>query len=145
MPAGERRPTHGLHPIYRQTGRHADAIRVLEQGLPFPGAFKELVTLYRAFAKAAKQAGNEAERAEHYRRMFSLSKIYHTAMTLRLPNQPVSVDRPRAARWIDQIRATCGTVYAYDFDGQRIEEDSLLTASDYKALTTCANLGRPDA
>jgi hypothetical protein len=66
--------------------------------------------------------------------MFSLAKIYSTCMTLRQPNQPIAVDWQRGAKWIEDIRAKCGSIYAFHFEGQQIEGDILLTATDYKAL-----------
>ena len=58
--------------------------------------------------------------------MYSLAKIHSTALGLRLPGNPVAVDWQRGADWIDAIRGECGTIYAFQFDGQQVEGDTLL-------------------
>lgn len=124
--------------IYRKTGRFEDAITSLERGLPFPGAFKELVSIHRFLGKAARKEGDKAGETEAFRRMYSLAMIQRTAMGLKLTDPPHGVDWDRGARWIDDIRAKCGTIYAYHFDGQEIEGDDLLSGADYKALRSTA-------
>jgi tetratricopeptide (TPR) repeat protein len=128
-----------LGTLYRRTGRYEDAINVLERALPNPGAFADLVSIFRFLAKAAKKEGDLPSCSEWYRRMFCLATIFATVMTLRSPAVPVAVDWERAARWLDDIRGECGTLYAYQFDGQEIPGDGLLTAADYKALQSSRN------
>jgi hypothetical protein len=43
--------------------------------LPLPAAFKELVSMYRGFAKQVRGAGDSVNSAEWYRRMYSLAKL----------------------------------------------------------------------
>lgn len=120
--------------IYRKTERYDDAIRLLELALPRPAAFEELVKMYRAFAKEVKKAGDLNDCAEWYRRMYSLARIQATVLTLRMPHQPVAVDWDRAAHWLEDIRRQCGTLYAFQFDGQKIAGDKLLSEADYKGM-----------
>jgi tetratricopeptide (TPR) repeat protein len=126
--------------VYRQTGRYQDAINALENGLPYPGAFKELVSVYRFLGKAARKGGDLASEAEWYRRMFSVAKIYATTMTLHVPGVQNSIDWDRAARWLDDIRRQCGSIYAFHFDGTAAG-DGLLSEADYKALRAHAATG----
>ena len=102
--------------------------------LPLPGAFKELVTMYRGFAKQTKKDGDAVNSAEWYRRMYCLAKINATVLTLRVPGVPVAVDWGRASKWLEDIRRQTGSLYAMQFDGQEIDGDDLLTPTDYKAL-----------
>lgn len=120
--------------VYRKTGRFEDAVATLEKGLPYPGAFKELVSVHRFLGKAARTEGNKAGEAEAFRKMYSLAMIQQTALGLKLPAPPHGVDWERGAKWIEDIRAKCGTIYAYQFEGKEIEGDDLLSGADYKAL-----------
>lgn len=120
-----------LGKAHRQRGRYEEAIAALEQGLPFPGAFSELVSIYRFLAKAAKKEGDVPVQAQWLQRMYSLSMIYRSAM-------PLCSERggwARAAQWIGGIRAQCGTIYAYQYDGQTPRDaDDILSEADYRAI-----------
>jgi tetratricopeptide (TPR) repeat protein len=123
-----------LGTLYRRTGRYEDAINVLERALPNPGAFAELASIFRFLAKAAKKDGDARASCEWYRRMFCLANILTSVLTLRSASAPAAVDWQLAAQWLDDIRRKCGTLYAYQFEGQEIPSDGLLSAADYKAL-----------
>lgn len=126
-------PCVALGRLYRKTGRYEDAIRVLEKAIPHPGAFGELVRIFRFLGKTAKKDGDPTSHAEWYRRMFCLASIHATAMALRVPGVPVAVDWSRATQWLEDIRRQCGTLYAYHWEGREMENDTLLSAADYKA------------
>jgi hypothetical protein len=118
--------------LHRLTGRYEDSIRMLERALPVPGAFTELVSVYRFMGKAARKERDGANHAECYRKMFSLASIHATAMTLQTQNG--GVDWQRAARWIEDIARQCGSIYAYQFTGEEVPNDKLLSKTDYAAL-----------
>jgi tetratricopeptide (TPR) repeat protein len=127
-------PCVALGHLYRKTGRYEDAIGILERALPNPGAFGELARIFRFLGKAAKKDGDLTSHAEWYRRMFCLANIHATAMALRVPGVPVAVDWGRAMQWLEDIRRQCGTLYAYHWEGREVENDTLLSAADYKAI-----------
>ena len=118
---------------YQKAGRDEEAVPMLESGLPFPAAFQELVKLYRRTAKNTK-VGDKMGAAEWYRRMFCLSRIHSTVMTLRVPNVPVAVDWDVAANWLHELRCRFGTLYPYRFEGIEVPGDTLLTPADYKGM-----------
>lgn len=120
--------------ICQKQERWDEAIQYLEKGLPYPGAFAELVKLYRKFGKQAGRSGDIGTGTEWFRRLYCLAKLQYTVMTIRAPSAPVAVDWVRASSWIEDVRTQCGSIYAYQFDGAEIEGDTLLTAADYKAL-----------
>jgi tetratricopeptide (TPR) repeat protein len=138
---GRRTAAISLGAVYRQAGRYEDAIAALEAGLPFPGAFKELVSVYRFLAKAAKKDGDTAGAAARFGRMFSLAKMHATVMTLRAAGMPNGVDWDRSALWIEDIRRQCGTIYAFPSEGIDIAGDGLLSAADYNALRAATGRG----
>jgi tetratricopeptide (TPR) repeat protein len=113
--------------IYRNTGRDQDAIAALEKGLPYPAAFKELIGIYRARGKAARKVGDAATESECFRRMLSLAKVHEGVRAI--------ADWHTAAKWIEDIRKQCGTVYPYTIaEVGEIPGDPLLSNADYKAI-----------
>ena len=102
-----------LGQLYRATGRHNEAITVLENGLPIPGAFKELVSIFRFLGKVAKQEGDSMARAEWYRRMHCVSVLYKLTMETRLVERPLAVDCHEVRRRLDEYTRQYGTIYAY--------------------------------
>jgi len=135
-PAHPARRTVAIHlgMVHRRTVRYESAIEVLEQGLPYPGAFTELVSIYRFLAMVAMKEGNNREALEHYQKMFSLATIYATAMSFRLPISPVAVDWERGAGFIETVRASHGTLYPFKYQGRPVEGDTLLSKADWRAL-----------
>ncbi|HZK82464.1 MAG TPA: tetratricopeptide repeat protein [Humisphaera sp.] len=131
---GRRTASIWLGKVYRQTGRYEEALHVLERGLPFPAAFQELVSICRFLGKAAKKDGDAVNQAEWYRRMFSLAMIYAGVMNMRMPHMATVVDWKGAENWLQEIRRQHGSLYAYQFEGQEVPEDTLLSAADYKVL-----------
>lgn len=122
-----------LGKLYRQTGRYEESIQVLEQALPIPGAFSELVSVLRFLGKAAKKDGDKVAWAEWYRRMYCLSRIHATVLELRVhTNTGLGIDYERGARWLNDVREQCGSIYVYQFDGREVPDDTLLSPADYK-------------
>jgi hypothetical protein len=135
-PVDQTRRTIVIHlgMVYRRTAQYEAAIEMLEQGLPFPGAFSELVSIYRFLGKVARKERDRATELENYQRMFSLSNIFATVMTYRLPISPNAVDWDRGVKFIQSLKKTHGTIYPFKFQGRRIEGDTLLNNADYRSL-----------
>jgi tetratricopeptide (TPR) repeat protein len=131
---GRRTAAIYLGQLYRRSGRYEDAVEMLEQGLPYPGAFKELISIYRFLGKAARKDGDPEGEAENYRKMFSLAMIHAAALSMRASSDPTIVKWDVAESWIEDIRQRCGTLYAYRFEGQEAPGSELLSAADYRVL-----------
>jgi tetratricopeptide (TPR) repeat protein len=123
-----------LGKVYRATGRYEEAIETLEKALPNPGGFRELVSIFRFLAKVAKKDGDIAQQAEWYRRMFCLAHLNAMVYGMRVPNIPVAVDWSLAGRTLEDLRRQHGTIYFQHWTGEPVKGDTLLSASEYKAL-----------
>lgn len=129
---GRRTACFNLGIMYRKTGRDDEAINLLEKALPLPASFTELAKMYRGWAKQMKKDGDAKNAAEWLRRMYCLAKLSETVFALRTANN--GMDWVRAGQWLDDVRRQCGSLYPYEFDGQPIPGDKLLSPTDYKAL-----------
>jgi hypothetical protein len=123
-----------LAKVYRATARYEDAIRILEKCAPFQAAFGELVRIFRVLAKAAKREGDGSGCAEWYRKMYCIAQLNASISTMRRADMPAVMDYERAAKFLAEIKRQYGTIYSFRWDGRKVPNDSLLSASDYKAL-----------
>jgi tetratricopeptide (TPR) repeat protein len=123
-----------LAKVYRTTGRYEDAINALEKSIPLQGAFGELARIFRFLGKAAKKEGDLPAMKEWYRRMYCVAKMNAAIATLRLPDVPHPIDWARATHWLADVRSQCGTLYAFQWDGLEVPNDTILSATDYKTI-----------
>ena len=128
---------YGLGRVYRLTGRYELAVIILERALPNPVAFKDLVNAFRFLASVSQKEGDLESKAAWYNRMYSLARVHQAVSAIRLADSPKSMDWQKGAKWIEELHQQHGTIYAFRFEGQEVEGDTLLSREDYEALAQC--------
>jgi hypothetical protein len=110
------------------------SIRELEQMLPTPYYFKQLISLYRKLGKQAKKDRCLPKALEYFNRMLSLSIIWHEVYGCKesgIEGQEVD----RAAMFLKRLVKARGTLYPFTYQEHGpVENDVLLSATDYSNL-----------
>lgn len=120
------------------------AVPEYENMLPTPYYFKRLVSFYRRLGKNAKKNGDIQNALKYFNQMFSLSKIWHEVYGSKTSGiSGGEVDK--AENYLKKIKQKHGTYYPYVFQNNSpIEGDVLLSATDYKILTTLVDSTIPE-